>query len=61
MEAFLKTGKVGANPVGSGVKPAGKSKGEKKQGPVGCSQNDFLRCLAHMKVSSAEGEGKGRG
>ena len=57
MEAFLKTGKVGANPGGSGVKPAGKSKGEKKQGPVGCSQNHFLfRCAKHLKVSNAEGD-----
>ena len=38
MEAFLKTGKVGANPGGSTSKPASKTKGEKKQGPVGCSQ-----------------------
>ena len=35
MEAFLKTGKVGANPGGSSSKPASKTKGEKKQGPVG--------------------------
>lgn len=34
MEAFLKTGKVGANPGGSNSKPASKTKGEKKQGPV---------------------------
>ena len=53
----MKTGKVGANPGGSGVKPAGKSKGEKKQGPVGCSQNHFLfRCAKHLKVSNAEGD-----
>ena len=38
MEAFLKTGKVGANPGGSSSKAAGKTKGEKKQGPVGRSK-----------------------
>jgi len=34
MEAFLKTGKVGASSGGSTSKPAAKPKGEKKQGPV---------------------------
>ena len=38
MEAFLKTGKVGANPGGSTSKPASKTKGEKRQGPVGSLQ-----------------------
>ena len=34
MEAFLKTGKVGASSGGSTSKPVAKPKGEKKQGPV---------------------------
>ena len=34
MEAFLKTGKVGASSGGSNSKPGAKPKGEKKQGPV---------------------------
>ena len=34
MEAFLKTGKVGAGVGGSSSKPLGKEKKEKKQAPV---------------------------
>ena len=41
MEAFLKTGKVGASSGGSTSKPGAKPKGEKKQGPVSFCGNFY--------------------